>query len=425
MTKDVRAYDAYGRACRMQHHNVPVMPPQRRYDGVVTVHGLPVNSSAVRLPPQSRPERRAGGINGILRRERTAARPFISPQSVTPRFTISPAIRRLWIASLLALLVLLCTSASPIGAENSIAVITDPEGVNLRGGPGTTFPSLVVIPKGGEASILGAKVNENWLPVSYQDKMGFIFDEFVEIRAATPATGGPAQASPTASPSPSPSPAGAAQTQPEEMRVNSSDGLNLRAGPNTNERVLAVIPNNTTVKVIGRSSDGRWVNVSYNGQNGWVDAQYLERVDQRPNASPSPSASPSANPGAAAGSARFIWPVAGRSITTGFSGGHPGVDVDQFPSGGNPVVASAAGKVTFAGGNPCCSYGLYVTIEHADGAETLYAHLQSVDVQEGQSVTQGETLGKSGNTGRSTGAHLHFEIHMGGSPVDPMGLLPR
>jgi murein DD-endopeptidase MepM/ murein hydrolase activator NlpD len=379
----------------------------------------------VRLAPQSCPERRAGGINGILRRERTAERPFISPHSVTPRYTVTPAIRRLWIASLLALLVLVCTSASPLGAETSVAVITDPDGVNLRGGPGTAFPSLAVIPKGGEASVLGPKVNERWLPVSYQGQIGFIFDEFVEVRTATAPAAAATQPSPSASPSPSPSAASAGQALPQEMRVNSSDGLNLRAGPNTDQRVVMVIPNNSTVKVIGRSPDGRWINVSFNGQSGWVDAQFLERLDQRPNASPSPSPSPPANPGAAAGTARFIWPVAGRSITTPFSGGHPGIDVDQYPSGGNPVVAVAAGKVTFAGGNPCCSYGLYITIEHDDGAETLYAHLGSVDVRDGQTVTQGQTIGQSGNTGRSTGAHLHFEMHMGGSPIDPMGLLAR
>jgi murein DD-endopeptidase len=50
--------------------------------------------------------------------------------------------------------------------------------------------------------------------------------------------------------------------------------------------------------------------------------------------------------------------------------------------------------------------------------------MQSVDVREGQTVTQGQALGLSGNTGRSTGAHLHFELHMG-SPVDPMGMLGR
>jgi murein DD-endopeptidase MepM/ murein hydrolase activator NlpD len=232
----------------------------------------------------------------------------------------------------------------------------------------------------------------------------------------------PPSSTPTApTVSPSPQPAGATQAghAAQELRVNSADGLNLRAGPSMDQRVLSVVPNGTLVKVISRSPDGRWANITHNGQSGWVDTEFLEKPDARP------SPTPTANPGSAAGSARFIWPVSGRSITTPFSGGHPGVDVDQYPSGGNPVVAVAAGTVTFAGGNPCCSYGLYVTIEHDDGSESLYAHLQSVDVRQGQSVPQGQMLGRSGNTGRSTGAHLHFELHMGGTPVDPLGLLPR
>jgi uncharacterized protein YraI len=380
----------------------------------VRVPGLLVNSSTVWPPPQGRPERRAGGINGILRRERTAERPFISPPT-TPPLTVSPALRRLWTATLLALLALICTSAAPALAENTVAVINDPEGVNLRGGPGTNYVSLAVIPLGTEVPVLGARVNDRWLPVLYQGTLGFVHDEYVELKPATGPAAAPVAAAGT---SPTPPPTAAAQAQPE-MRVDSADGVNLRAGPGTDQRVIAVIATGTLVKVIGRSADGRWANVSHNGQSGWVDAAFLNAPDPRPSSSPSPT------PGAVAGSTRFIWPVAGRSITTHFSGGHPGIDVDQYPSGGNPVVAVAGGKVTFAGGNPCCSYGLYVTVEHDDGSKSLYAHLQSIDVREGQSVPQGQTLGKSGNTGRSTGAHLHFELHIGGTAVDPLGVLPR
>jgi murein DD-endopeptidase MepM/ murein hydrolase activator NlpD len=88
------------------------------------------------------------------------------------------------------------------------------------------------------------------------------------------------------------------------------------------------------------------------------------------------------------------------------------------------VVATAAGKVTFAGGNQCCSYGLYVTVQHRDGSSSLYAHLSALSVSEGQEIAQGQTLGASGNTGRSTGAHLHFELDLNGSPVDPLMYLP-
>jgi murein DD-endopeptidase MepM/ murein hydrolase activator NlpD len=69
-------------------------------------------------------------------------------------------------------------------------------------------------------------------------------------------------------------------------------------------------------------------------------------------------------------------------------------------------------------------YGNYVIVQHADGSETLYAHMSAIYVAQGQYVNQGDVLGAVGCTGWCTGDHLHFEIHIGGSPVDPLGYLP-
>jgi murein DD-endopeptidase MepM/ murein hydrolase activator NlpD len=80
--------------------------------------------------------------------------------------------------------------------------------------------------------------------------------------------------------------------------------------------------------------------------------------------------------------------------------------------------------VTFAGGNPCCSYGLYVTIAHPDGSETLYAHMSSIAVVQGQAVSQGDVIGYVGCTGYCTGNHLHFELIIDGRQVDPLLYLP-
>lgn len=365
------------------------------------------------------PEGRAGGINGILRRGRAAEQPSLSAQTSSDGLQVSPAVRRLWTASLLAVLALICTSAGPALAQASVAVVIEPEGVNLRGGPGTNYVSLGVIPKGTELPILGAKINVNWIPVSYQGKLGFVLDQYVEVEAVI-ASAQPAPPLVAAQPSPSPSPAPLTPgtTQPPQMRVNSPDGVNLRSGPAMDQSVLTVLPHNTRVTVASKTPDGKWAQVTVAGQTGWVDSQYLASVDAT-----TPPAD--AGPGTAAGSAKYIWPVSGRSITTYFGPGHPGIDVDQYPAGGNPVVAIAAGKVTFSGGNACCSYGLYVKVEHKDGAVSLYAHLQSMDVHEGQEVSQGQTLGRSGNTGFSTGAHLHFELFIGGGQVDPLGHLGR
>ncbi len=123
-------------------------------------------------------------------------------------------------------------------------------------------------------------------------------------------------------------------------------------------------------------------------------------------------------------SAGFIWPVNG-PISSYFGPSHPlGIDIDQYGKAGAPIHAAAAGIVTFAGGDPCCSYGLYVVVNHQNGFETLYAHMASIAVTQGQYVQQGDVLGYVGITGRSTGYHLHFEVHLNGVVVNPLDYLP-
>jgi murein DD-endopeptidase MepM/ murein hydrolase activator NlpD len=78
----------------------------------------------------------------------------------------------------------------------------------------------------------------------------------------------------------------------------------------------------------------------------------------------------------------------------------------------------------FVGGQACCNYGYHVTIRHREGFETLYAHLSSIAVSYGQYVVKGETIGLSGNTGVSTGPHLHFEMRLWDRLVNPLEYLP-
>jgi murein DD-endopeptidase MepM/ murein hydrolase activator NlpD len=84
-------------------------------------------------------------------------------------------------------------------------------------------------------------------------------------------------------------------------------------------------------------------------------------------------------------------------------------------------VASSAGKVIKAGWGS--GYGYVVYLQHADGRQTRYAHLSKVLVKSGQTVAQGQRIALSGNTGRSTGPHLHFEMLIGGSHVNPLKYL--
>ena len=105
--------------------------------------------------------------------------------------------------------------------------------------------------------------------------------------------------------------------------------------------------------------------------------------------------------------------------TAGASTYHKGVD--WAVATGTPVYASNAGTVKVAGW--VSGYGYAVYIKHDDGRETRYGHCSKVLVKAGQRVAQGERIALSGNTGRSTGPHLHFEIRINGSAVDPLKYL--
>ena len=95
---------------------------------------------------------------------------------------------------------------------------------------------------------------------------------------------------------------------------------------------------------------------------------------------------------------------------------HEGQDITG--SVGTPVMATASGKVVEA--EYSSSYGNYVVLAHEGGIRTLYAHLSAFRCQVGRSVRRGEVIGLLGNTGRSTGPHVHYEVHVGGRPVDPL-----
>jgi|SRR5579862_502920 len=96
---------------------------------------------------------------------------------------------------------------------------------------------------------------------------------------------------------------------------------------------------------------------------------------------------------------------------------HKGVDL-PMPVGSD-VRAPADGKVVSVGEQS--GYGLTVVVSHGNGIETRYAHLSGSNVKAGDAVTAGEQIARSGNTGRSTGPHLHFELTVNGQPVDPQG----
>lgn len=131
-----------------------------------------------------------------------------------------------------------------------------------------------------------------------------------------------------------------------------------------------------------------------------------------------PSIWPLADDGNAYISSNFGWrtdPFTGRQTI------HEGLDIATWYN--TPVLATADGVVTFVGRNG--GYGLMVTIEHGFGFETRYAHLNKTAVKKGQKVSRGDLIAYSGNSGRSSGPHLHYEVRKNNIPQNPRDFIGR
>ena len=122
------------------------------------------------------------------------------------------------------------------------------------------------------------------------------------------------------------------------------------------------------------------------------------------------------------GGGGYIWPVNGSVVSPfGMRWGRLHAGVDIASPAGTPIRAAASGSVAMAGWMG--GYGQYTCIQHGGGVATCYAHQSSIGVGAGASVKQGQVIGSVGCTGHCFGDHLHFEVRVGGSPVDPMGYL--
>lgn len=120
-----------------------------------------------------------------------------------------------------------------------------------------------------------------------------------------------------------------------------------------------------------------------------------------------------------------LWPTPSHTVTSGFGirsdpftgspAMHTGIDFSGKPN--DPVYAAAEGTVIEAGYDD--QHGNHIVIRHGRGIDTEYMHLSQMLVKRGQTVSKGQLIGRMGSTGRSTGTHLHYEVHRNGTPVDP------
>jgi hypothetical protein len=160
-------------------------------------------------------------------------------------------------------------------------------------------------------------------------------------------------------------------------------------------------------------------------------AKGIDPETGEPSPTPTPVARTSSSPGIATGG--FINPAPGYPITSSFGYRthpihgdrrlHAGTDLGT--PNGTIIRAADGGQVTFAGisGSLTSGYGRLVIIDHGNGSETYYAHLQGFFVRQGDIIAQGDPVGRANSSGGSTGPHLHFEIRQNGQPQNPMNYL--
>jgi murein DD-endopeptidase MepM/ murein hydrolase activator NlpD len=184
-------------------------------------------------------------------------------------------------------------------------------------------------------------------------------------------------------------------------------GLRLRAGAGSGFAVLLVMPEGATVDVIGGPTGG-WYNVKYQGTAGWAHGDYLQPITPPRGAN------------------NLLPWTANTSyfVTQGHNGGsHTGHGAWAWDFGtpvGTPILAAHFGTVRLVKGDSTvggCSSAFannanYVIVDQGNGYESLYLHLSSVAVAAGQTVSRGDLVGHSGQTGWSCGPHLHFQVQL-------------
>jgi murein DD-endopeptidase MepM/ murein hydrolase activator NlpD len=216
----------------------------------------------------------------------------------------------------------------------------------------------------------------------------------------------------------------------DEMKVTRAKTKKTRAAVATATRSVAVrTQQQRLVKQELLATQGRLAGARKSKQSAlastreqereWIaEANALAAEDARIRGQLAATQAPSSTPSASG----LIWPVSGPVTSPfGYRWGrlHAGIDIGA-PSG-TPIHAAASGRVVIAGWNG--GYGNYTCIDHGGGLATCYAHQSSFAVGAGASVSQGQVIGYVGNTGHSFGPHLHFEVRINGTPVDPLGYL--
>jgi murein DD-endopeptidase MepM/ murein hydrolase activator NlpD len=188
--------------------------------------------------------------------------------------------------------------------------------------------------------------------------------------------------------------------KPQEFRFSEAPGLGGAQSTTMPPQNLTLTQFNEKVAMLSRQMENR------TDQLGVLEAQLFEQAVKK---KAMPTMLPVSAPFNASGFGYRIDPFSGQQAM------HEGIDF--ITDIGTPVVAAAGGVVQFAGFHP--QYGNMIDIDHGNDLVTRYAHLSRVLAKEGDMLQRGKRIAYSGNTGRSTGPHLHFEVRFRGAPQNP------
>src|SRR6185503_7342298 len=192
--------------------------------------------------------------------------------------------------------------------------------------------------------------------------------------------------------------------RPQEFRFSETPGLGGAQSSTMPPQNLTLTQFNEKVALLSLQVENR------TDQLGVLEAQLFEQAVKK---KAMPTMMPVSAPFNASGFGYWIDPFSGQQAM------HEGIDF--ITDAGTPVVAAAGGVVQFAGFHP--QYGNMIDIDHGNDLVTRYAHLSKVLVKEGDLIQRGRRIADSGNTGRSTGPHLHFEVRFRGAAQNPSKFL--
>ena len=205
------------------------------------------------------------------------------------------------------------------------------------------------------------------------------------------------------------------------LKVN-TDHLNVRRKASTDSAVVTKVNTGDILEILEEEDD--WYHIQINDAEGYVKAEYVDKVSTLPTAQKISGGGRTAG----AGSGNYLWPLSGySSISSSFStrsnpfGGsstefHNGIDIPA-PSG-TSIMAVSDGWVAWS--SYSSSAGNWIGIDHGNGVHSIYMHMSSRIAKEGDYVTAGQVIGRVGSTGRSTGPHLHLSICVDETYMNPL-----